>query len=687
MTAREPTISRGLPTDHEFDRKTSTASRGFDMRTSARALLSVGLLAGFYVLAVAVVLGLLTADVFAIWATVQHPVLGRLMAALVAFSLVVGVTIGRGIAVAARSRSQPAGVPVSAAQEPALWATVEELATRLGTRPPDELRLIPAAQAAVTDDGRLLGLMSGTRRMYIGLPLLLTFTVDQLRAVLGHELGHYSGRHLWLGPAIHRGEVSLSRVVADLKPNSVLGRAFRGYAWMYFRISLAASRRTEVEADRSMVAIAGRRAAATSLRESQVVAAAWDFFLSDYVGPGVERQLQPDDLFAGFLTFIREPNRQAELDRIRQAPPSDDRSPYDSHPSTAERLSAIARQPESGTSADPRPAVELLAHSDAARRAVQDDLLAGDGVPRTALGWDEFVRRFASATASDRAGLLLEAAERLTGAEQATLDTVLGILELGQGRRLGEELRQPGARIDPEQRDSMALAAVSVALAELVACALVDVGRATWRLSWSDGPYRLVAHDGSDPGVDDAVRPAVTSPGAVAELRTWLRAAGVEPTFRVTVSRPAGGPKLLGALPDLARGPFRVVDALVYDTGMLLVPVPVWSGAWQRLASQTGVNLNVQRVERLMSTPYDELVAAPNTRQISVTAIADVRTRRSPFTSWRLDVRLVDGTRLALRPGLSLRRLRRQTDGLLARMLESRQPQPRAPQRHAVKGT
>ncbi len=31
--------------------------------------------------------------------------------------------------------------------------------------------------------------------MYIGAPLLIGLSVDQMRSVLAHELGHYSGRH------------------------------------------------------------------------------------------------------------------------------------------------------------------------------------------------------------------------------------------------------------------------------------------------------------------------------------------------------------------------------------------------------------------------------------------------------------------------------------------------------------
>ncbi|MGE5136666.1 MAG: LysM peptidoglycan-binding domain-containing protein [Gemmatimonadota bacterium] len=83
---------------------------------------------------------------------------------------------------------------------PGLWAMVTELATRVGTRPPDEVRAVAAASAQVSEECRFLRLLAGTRRLYVGLPLLMGLTADELRAAICHELGRYARGHTRIGP-------------------------------------------------------------------------------------------------------------------------------------------------------------------------------------------------------------------------------------------------------------------------------------------------------------------------------------------------------------------------------------------------------------------------------------------------------------------------------------------------------
>lgn len=76
-----------------------------------------------------------------------------------------------------------------------LWDTVRRLADDVGTRVPDEIRIVPEVNAAVVEESQLLGLHAGRRYLYLGIPLLQGLSVAQLQAVIAHELGHYSGRH------------------------------------------------------------------------------------------------------------------------------------------------------------------------------------------------------------------------------------------------------------------------------------------------------------------------------------------------------------------------------------------------------------------------------------------------------------------------------------------------------------
>jgi hypothetical protein len=57
-----------------------------------------------------------------------------------------------------RQDAEQPGIAVSPRDEPELWRTVTALAHQVRTRVPDEIRLVPDVNAAVSEDARLLGL-------------------------------------------------------------------------------------------------------------------------------------------------------------------------------------------------------------------------------------------------------------------------------------------------------------------------------------------------------------------------------------------------------------------------------------------------------------------------------------------------------------------------------------------------
>src|SRR4051794_32551737 len=113
------------------------------MKTTVRAALSVVMLVGFYVLAVALI-GSLVWFTILLWQGHQGPAAAKLG------YLPIAVAAGLGIAVwkILRARPEPPeGLLLTPAEAPELWGTARELATVVGTTPPDEIRLIPAVNA------------------------------------------------------------------------------------------------------------------------------------------------------------------------------------------------------------------------------------------------------------------------------------------------------------------------------------------------------------------------------------------------------------------------------------------------------------------------------------------------------------------------------------------------------------
>ena len=122
--------------------------------TTLRAGVAVFMLAGFYALAVGILVALAAVTA---WAWVVHP--GGIAVKLTIVAL--ALTSGIGLALLRAVPGHPDGVPVVPDRAPDRWRTVRELAGTARTAPPDEILVVADANAAVSEDARLLGLVGG----------------------------------------------------------------------------------------------------------------------------------------------------------------------------------------------------------------------------------------------------------------------------------------------------------------------------------------------------------------------------------------------------------------------------------------------------------------------------------------------------------------------------------------------
>ncbi|OMI33193.1 M48 family metallopeptidase [Streptomyces sparsogenes] len=419
---------------------------------AARAVLALVLLAVFYVLVALLVLLWLAFLVLGLWSagmpeSTAPPT--SVIVACAAFAPIVG-----GMVWAVARTARPAAPPedtvwVSRRRAPALWAAVEELAAGVGTAPPDAIRLTTEVNASVTEDATFLGLMSGRRTLYLGLPLMVGLPPAELRAVLAHELGHFSRRHSRFGALAHRGTVGLAaarEAINSAAAANNLVRTYaggpllllRGYTLLFRRLTRPVRRRQEIEADREAARVAGARTVADALCSAAALEVAWLEFVGGFLTPVRRAEGRvPDDPFRVFAHMVEAPELREPLAALRARATERPADRDDPHPDLATRLSRLARLPDQPPPAGADRFAEPLDVPSGYARALGRTLHPG-GRTAASVPWREWLRLLAEHRATR---LLRPLAEAVRTVEEAA-----GRPGDGPGSLPGEPLGEPPAK-------------------------------------------------------------------------------------------------------------------------------------------------------------------------------------------------------------------------------------------------
>ncbi|SFN22718.1 Zn-dependent protease with chaperone function [Streptomyces sp. cf124] len=531
------------------------------MGATLRALRALVLLAGFYLLGVILLAALAGAD----YLLHLHAPSG-VAAKLYVVSVLLAIPLVRGLFMLRTPKGEePPGLPVTEADEPELWRTVRELADHVGTRAPSRIVLTADVNAAVAEDARLLGLLPGPRRLYLGVPLLQGLTEAQLRAVLAHELGHYSNADTRLAALTVRGRSQVLRTVRHFEDRAdrtagrerarqekknakaaakgkktreidtghagityrAMAKIYIGYAKLYMRATLAGSRRQEYAADLASARIAGRDATASALREIPALDAAFGFYMNSYATLGAEARLMPPrgEFFGGYGRMLSA--RQLELVGLRTDLPTEPASPYDSHPPIADRVERIEALPADGRTDEARgAALGLLVDPDRTLAALEDAVLTEDVLRFRRTGdWQELldgsmVANFASLDTP------LHRALAMYTKEHPTLAALLKVIDDGQLWQLARRLPLSDQAAEAKGRAfrEFVRPALADALQGMVLAELSVHSRLSWEFSWSEpAAARLApAPDGTETDLGAAIEAAVADHPDTRPLRMLL---------------------------------------------------------------------------------------------------------------------------------------------------------------------
>ncbi|MCP3137289.1 M48 family metallopeptidase [Pyxidicoccus xibeiensis] len=300
-----------------------------------RAVLTVVLWAGFWLLGLAVAAGLLWVPIAEERYTGSVGLSGLLSAA--GALTVLWALRPRGWF----SREKRDEVrPLTREDFPALFTLLDEVAVRAGASVPRKVYLSGEATAFIAMERRWLGL----RRepvVGIGLPLFAFLDREELASVLAHEYGHHQGGDLALGPWVYRTRRSIALAVDSLEDSAFfLDVPFQLYGRFFLSASSAVSRQQELAADALAASACGTRATASALRKVHALGPVWGAYFEHELLPLFGQRVRVP-LLEGFRRFVAEEHRRADVEQGLQEALARPPSQWDSHPPLQERLRGV----------------------------------------------------------------------------------------------------------------------------------------------------------------------------------------------------------------------------------------------------------------------------------------------------------------------------------------------------------
>jgi Zn-dependent protease with chaperone function/tetratricopeptide (TPR) repeat protein len=304
---------------------------------------------GYYYLSIPIV-------VLLVLALAAVPVVGMLALGYIApklffiagfLVLVTLSAIAKGLFV--RTTSQDPGMRLEFADYPALRDVLVGVAAKVGTRPVDSVFMTPDTSVAVFERGGLLMQLrgKGERCLMIGAGVLEGMPLDQLRAILAHEYGHFSNRDTAGGGvalAVRRSLVLTTLRLAHSGAASRWNPAWlfvTGYYRLFLRISLGASRLQEVLADRWAAFTYGTENFVEGLKH--VVRRSVEF--DRHVEATVKELATTRAGLVNLYRHVPQPDQASprSLDEAVEEAICRLSTPYDSHPSPKERIELVRR--------------------------------------------------------------------------------------------------------------------------------------------------------------------------------------------------------------------------------------------------------------------------------------------------------------------------------------------------------
>lgn len=231
-------------------------------------------------------------------------------------------------------------------EAPHLLEDIHSLKEQLSVSRHMRVYLDESCNASAAETRGLFGFFGTRCALTLGVPLLMVLTRGEIRAVIAHELGHFSRRHGRLGHWLYRARVGWMEYEESVSDSdSHFDKAAAWYAKIFVSFfsarSFVHSRQCEYEADGDAAFAVGGKPCAEALTRLSVVAKLWEErFPRELQHWQLQSSDPPDDFYERFARAAKEcppSDLRSWLDDALRAPSSW----HDTHPSLSERLGAL----------------------------------------------------------------------------------------------------------------------------------------------------------------------------------------------------------------------------------------------------------------------------------------------------------------------------------------------------------
>jgi len=251
-----------------------------------------------------------------------------------------------------RPKTTDPGDKLDLAEHPKLRAVLEEVARRIGTRSVDSVYMTPTTDVAVFERGGVLKQLTGQteRCLVLGVGVLDGFQIGPFKAVLAHEYGHFHNEDTAGGGfalAVRRSMLLMAISLAKGGAAAWYNPAWLFVSWfqkVFLRISQGASRLQEILADRWAAFAYGADAFTQGLKHVIERSIRFDAHVQHALGEVIEQKKSLANLYQ-YRVKGKTPAEKEFKKAIKEALNAEP-SPYDSHPSPADRFAWVAALPK-----------------------------------------------------------------------------------------------------------------------------------------------------------------------------------------------------------------------------------------------------------------------------------------------------------------------------------------------------